>query len=123
METTLPPTSGWVAQRWPPMGVDMGVPTGWVSLGRGVSSGDRSDVLEELSVDFAELTAQAEAGLAASREEEGSSLDLQAFRYAYPAVEMSSCRSVPLWDRLSANSQSDCPVGLDDPQSMSRTKQ
>ena len=39
-------------------------------------------------MDFTELRAQAEAGLALSREEEGYSLGLQAFKYGYPAVEM-----------------------------------
>jgi len=39
-------------------------------------------------MDFSELKAQAEAGLASSKEEEGYSLGLQAFKYAYPAVEM-----------------------------------
>ncbi|MGI9584793.1 MAG: DUF1254 domain-containing protein, partial [Acidimicrobiia bacterium] len=39
-------------------------------------------------MDFTALKEQAEAGLAVSREEEGYSLGLQAFKYAYPAVEM-----------------------------------
>jgi DNA sulfur modification protein DndE len=39
-------------------------------------------------MDFAELKAQAEAGLALSRGEEGYSLGLQAFKYGYPAIEM-----------------------------------
>lgn len=39
-------------------------------------------------MDFTELKAQAVAGLALSREEDGYSLGLQAFKYGYPAVEM-----------------------------------
>jgi hypothetical protein len=39
-------------------------------------------------VDFAALKAQVEAGFAVSREEDGYSLGLQAFKYGYPAVEM-----------------------------------
>lgn len=39
-------------------------------------------------MDLAELKAQAEAGLAVSRGEEGYSLGLQAFKYGYPAIEM-----------------------------------
>lgn len=34
------------------------------------------------------MKAQAEAGLAMSRGEEGYSLGLQAFKYGYPAIEM-----------------------------------
>jgi hypothetical protein len=41
-----------------------------------------------VGVGFAELKAQAEAGLTISREEEGYSLGLQAFEYGYPAIEM-----------------------------------
>ncbi|MGI9585497.1 MAG: DUF1254 domain-containing protein, partial [Acidimicrobiia bacterium] len=39
-------------------------------------------------MDFAALKEQVESALAAAREEEGYSLGLQAFKYAYPAVEM-----------------------------------
>ena len=39
-------------------------------------------------MDFEELKAQVAAGLAVSRDEEGYSLGLQAFKYGYPAVEM-----------------------------------
>lgn len=39
-------------------------------------------------MDFAALKEQAESALAVSREEEGYSIGLQAFKYAYPAVEM-----------------------------------
>ena len=52
-------------------------------------------------MDFSELKAQAEAGLAVSREEEGYSLGLQAFKYAYPAVEMYRSRSEWHYDESS----------------------
>jgi hypothetical protein len=50
--------------------------------------GPSSAISKELLVDFAGLKAQVEASLAVSREEEGYSLGLQAFKYAYPVVEM-----------------------------------
>jgi hypothetical protein len=45
---------------------------------------DRNGVV----VDLAALKVQAESALAVSREEEGYSLGLQAFKYGYPAIEM-----------------------------------
>jgi hypothetical protein len=54
-------------------------------------------------VDFTDLKAQAEAGLALSREEDGYSLGLQAFKYGYPAIEMYRSRWEWHYDRSSPN--------------------
>ena len=54
-------------------------------------------------MDFAALKAQAEAGLAMSRGEDGYSLGLQAFKYGYPAVEMYRSRWEWHYDESSPN--------------------
>jgi hypothetical protein len=60
-----------------------------------------SAISKELLVDFAGLKAQAEAGLVVSREEEGYSLGLQAFKYGYPVMEMYRSRYEWHYDKSS----------------------
>ena len=54
-------------------------------------------------MDFAEMKAQVEAALAQSREEEGYTLGLQAFKYGYPVIEMYRSRWEWHYDESSPN--------------------
>ncbi len=54
-------------------------------------------------MDFAEMKAMVEAALAESREEEGYSLGLQAFKYGYPVIEMYRSRWEWHYDQSSPN--------------------